>query len=130
MQKILIIEDDPILSSALRDNLLYEGYTIIQAKDGQEGLTRAESEKPDLILLDIILPTMNGLDMLAKLRKDPWGKNVPVILLSNLSEPPVVPGTPLEEVPKYLRKVDWKIEDVKKMIRAKLNERDSSALLG
>lgn len=119
MKKILIIEDEPVLSATLADNLSHEGFRTVQAMDGEEGLALALSEKPDLILLDILLPKMDGLTMLNKLRQDEWGRDVPVIILSNLSEPSSVAAA-IETVNEYLVKVDWKLEDVVKKIKDKL----------
>lgn len=120
MKKILVIEDDSALSLILIDNLTKEGFDIIQARDGEEGLASALSVKPDLILLDIILPKMDGLTMLGKLRQDSWGKNVPVIVLSNLSDPLDIAKAAIDGVHEYLVKVDWEIKDVVKKIREKL----------
>lgn len=119
-KKILVIEDDPILSETLLLNLEHDGFATIHAKDGEEGLALALSAKPDLILLDIILPKVDGLTMLDTLRQDPWGKHVPVIVLSNLSELPEVIAAVEGGVRDYLVKVDWQIEDVIQKIREKL----------
>lgn len=116
---IEVIEDDPTLSTALADNLTNEGFQVIRAKDGQEGLNMALSERPDLILLDLRLPKMDGLIILDKLRQDPWGKNVEVIVLSNSSNPNDV-ASAIDSVNEYLVKVDWKIEDIIKKVREKL----------
>ncbi|MBT6034062.1 MAG: response regulator, partial [Candidatus Jacksonbacteria bacterium] len=85
-QKILIVEDDQSLYKALTERFEREGYSVLGAKNGEEGLSIALEEKPVLILLDIIMPKKDGISMLADLRKDEWGKNVPVIMLSNLSD--------------------------------------------
>ncbi len=120
MKKILIIEDDITLSLTLGDNLSHEGFEIVRAKDGEEGLAAALSSKPDLILLDILLPKMDGLTLLNKLREDGWGKYVPVIILSNLSASTNVSSALSNDVHQYLVKIDWKIEDVIKKVREEL----------
>lgn len=84
-KKILIAEDEPALSEALT-SLLSVTYTVIQAVTGTEALNKALSEHPDIILLDVIMPELNGMDVLKKLRQDPWGKNVPVLVLTNLTD--------------------------------------------
>lgn len=84
MSKILIIEDEPSMVLGLRDSLEYEGYEISAANDGKEGLEKAAREKPDLILLDVMLPVMNGLDVCRALRKQ--GIDVPVIMLTARSQ--------------------------------------------
>ena len=120
MTKILIIEDEPSLRGALVDKLSREGFCCLEAKNGLEGLDAALKEHPDLILLDIIMPVMDGMTMLEELRKNPWGKNVPVILLTNLSEVEKVAQSLHHGVYDYLVKSDWKLEDIAKKIKTKL----------
>ncbi len=120
MKKILIIEDDAAMSLTLGDNLVHEGFEIARAKDGEEGLLLALHTKPDLILLDVLLPKMDGLALLNKLREDEWGRSVPVIILSNLSTPANVASAIGSDVHQYLVKVDWKMEDVIKKIQERL----------
>lgn len=119
-QKILLVEDENILASTLNSNLISAGFSTIVAKDGEEGLALALSEKPDLILLDIVLPKMDGITLLKKLREDAWGKSVPVIVLSNLGAVGSVAESVVSGVQDYLVKVDWKIEDVIKRVRERL----------
>jgi DNA-binding response OmpR family regulator len=84
--KILIVEDDLLLLEGYAVTLKSEGFSVLKAKDGQEGLEVALKEKPDLILADILMPVMDGFEMLKELRQEQdYGKNVPVILLTNLS---------------------------------------------
>ena len=120
MKKVLVIEDDPVLSETLILNLEHDGFETLHAKDGEEGLALALSAKPDLILLDIILPKIDGLTMLDTLRKTEGGQHIPVIVLSNLSELPEVVAAMEGGVRDYLVKVDWQIEDVIKKVREKL----------
>ena len=82
---ILVIEDDKFLRKVINRKLLKEGYEVIEAMDGSEGIKAAEN-KPDLILLDLVLPEMNGFEALAELKKKPETKDIPVIILSNLGE--------------------------------------------
>jgi DNA-binding response OmpR family regulator len=85
-KKILVVEEDAALSTALHDTLVGAGFAVYRASNGLDGLLVASQERPDLILLDIMMPVMNGWEMLEKLRgKDDWGKCVPVIILTNLS---------------------------------------------
>lgn len=121
-KKILIVEDETSLRNALRDKLLLEGFIVLEAKNGEEGLGVALRDHPDLILLDIIMPKMDGLTMLKKLREDVWGKNTKVILLTNLSDNEKVSEALLQGSYDYLVKSDWKIEDVVTKIRARLGE--------
>ena len=119
-KKILIVEDEPSLRAALRDKLSREGFNCLEAKDGQEGLGIALREHPDLILLDIIMPVMDGMTMLYELRKNPWGNSVPVILLTNLSEAERVSESLRQGVYDYLVKSDWTLEDIVKKVKEKL----------
>jgi len=80
MRKVLIVEDDEAMSVALRDGFTYEGYAVTVAKDGEAGLHLATTSGPDLILLDVMLPKMTGLDVCRKLRTD--GSGVPIIMLT------------------------------------------------
>lgn len=83
-KKVLVVEDEPALRKALTEKLSAAGYQVIVAKDGQEGLTQAMNKKPKVILLDLMLPRMDGMSVLDRLRKDSWGAEVPVIILTNL----------------------------------------------
>lgn len=83
-KKILVIEDDKFLSKVINKKLLQEGYEVIEALDGKEGIKAAKDSKPDLILLDLVLPMTNGFEVLAKLKKNPVLSKIPVIILSNL----------------------------------------------
>jgi DNA-binding response OmpR family regulator len=80
LQRVLIIEDEPDMVLGLRDNFEYEGYDVLVARDGKEGLSRALADNPDVILLDIMLPKMSGLDVCRQLRSN--GVDTPVIMLT------------------------------------------------
>ena len=84
-KKILIIEDEIPLQETIVDTLKQHGFTVITANDGKSGLAMALDEHPNLILLDILMPKMDGLTMLETLRADGWGHDVPVIILTNLN---------------------------------------------
>ena len=85
-KKVLIIEDDKFLGELLVKRLSQENFFIELATDGEAGITKAIDLKPDLILLDILLPGMNGYAVLEKLKADPALKDMPVIILSNLGQ--------------------------------------------
>jgi CheY-like chemotaxis protein len=85
--KILIIEDEEIMLSLLRRKLLGEGYEVISAKDGEEGLKLIKEAKPNLILLDIVMPKMSGMQVMEEMQKDPDLKRIPVIVISNSGQP-------------------------------------------
>lgn len=117
---ILVIEDEQLLINALTKRLTDAGYKISVARDGEEGLQKALTEKPDLLLVDIVLPKMDGITMLSKIRQDPWGKSVKAIILSNLSDEAKVADALSQGVRDYLVKTDWKLEDIVKKVKEKL----------
>jgi DNA-binding response OmpR family regulator len=83
---IMIVEDDPLLVKMYEAKFSSSGFNVIKAYDGEQALKDALVAHPDFILLDVMMPKMSGIDMLEKLRTDQWGRSVPVIILSNLSE--------------------------------------------
>lgn len=114
---LLVVEDDLSLMKALSGKLTGEGFEVIEAKNGEEGLKKALEHKPELTLLDIVMPRMDGLTMLKQLRKDEWGKDAKVIILTNLSD--AANANELEEkgVSDYLIKSDWSLEDIVKKVQ-------------
>lgn len=84
--KILIIEDDGFLQQMYVSKLEMEGFDVISAYDGIKGLKLTQAKKPDLIILDLKLPEIDGFEVLSRLKKDKETKNIPVIVLSNLSQ--------------------------------------------
>lgn len=119
-KKILVVEDEPSLLGALRAKLTQEGFDFIEARNGQTGLEQALKEKPDMILLDIIMPVMDGLTMLGKLRENAWGKTVPVIIITNLSDDEKVMEAVKQGSYDYLIKSNWSIAEVISKIKEKL----------
>ncbi len=115
---ILIVEDEHALLQVLADKFGREGFLALTAPDGQAGLEAALKHKPDVIVLDIIMPSMDGLQMLKKLRENKWGQNVPVLILSNLSEPEYTEEI-LNSDPNvsYLIKSNWGLDDVVKKVK-------------
>ncbi len=85
-KKILIVEDDKFLRELLAQKLLKEGYDVLEAIDGESGQKMIKDEKPDLILLDLILPGIDGFELLAKMKEDGSVVTIPVIVLSNLGQ--------------------------------------------
>jgi len=84
--QVLIVEDDEFLSSIYQKKFEMEGFKVITAGDGEKGLSEAKKKKPNLILLDILLPKLDGFAVLSKLKVDADTKNIPVILLTNLGQ--------------------------------------------
>lgn len=83
-KKILIVDDDVTLREMYEERLKYDGFVVIGASDGEEALKKTKEEMPSLILLDIMMPKMNGVDVLTHLRADESTKNIPVIVLTAL----------------------------------------------
>ena len=121
MKKILIIEDDKFLRTLIVRKLIEEGFETAEADDGEEGLKKVRTEKPDLILLDLILPGMDGFEVLAEIKKDPITTLVPIIILSNLGQKEDVEKASEFGVADYLIKAHFDpieiIEKVKKILR-------------
>jgi DNA-binding response OmpR family regulator len=113
---ILIIEDETSLQDALKDALTRKGFTCLGENDGEAGLKAALEHKPDLIMLDLLMPKMDGMEMLKKLRQDSWGKGARVLILTNLSaDTGDRVRTIVETAPDfYLVKSDWSINDIVK----------------
>ena len=123
-KKILVVEDEEVINKIYADELRDQGFSVLTALNGIDGLELALREKPDLILLDILMPGMDGLTVMSKLReKDLYGKNVPIILLTNLSasEERIMQAITKNEPAYYLVKSDWSLEDVVEKIRERLN---------
>ena len=120
MKKILIVEDEQSLREPLVKKFSGENFEVLQAEDGEKGLKIAKKEHPDLILLDILMPKMDGMTACKKLREDEWGKDVPIIFLTNLNDAQQVTDATEAGVYDYLVKSDWRIEDVVKKVREKL----------
>lgn len=103
-QTIVVIEDDESIRLMYKFKLENGGFAVFAAADGQEGLEIVEKAKPDLILLDIMMPLMNGDEMLEKLRQTDWGANVRVVILTNLSKDEAPHGLRLLNVDRYIVK--------------------------
>lgn len=125
--KILLVEDEDILLSPLTEKLRLENFKVNVAKDGERGLQLALSEHPDIILLDILLPKSDGLEMLKKLRKDEWGKDARVIILTNLKDTDKInemmsisldiPNSTFD----YIIKTDMSLDEIIDKIKLRLN---------
>lgn len=122
VKKILIIEDETSLLKVLEDRFLQEGFIVLKATDGVQGYNVALESHPDIILLDIVLPLMSGLEILKKIKKNDDTKSIPVIILTNLADiESLNKAMENENFNDYLVKSDWKIEDVVKKVKDKLN---------
>ncbi|MBI2013355.1 MAG: response regulator [Candidatus Colwellbacteria bacterium] len=117
---ILIVEDELPLLNVLYEKFGREGFNVLKAVNGEEGLKNALSNKPDLILLDIIMPKMDGITMLRELRKDEWGKSAKVVILTNLSSATSVDEGIRHGVFTFLVKTNWKLEEVVSKVKTLL----------
>lgn len=121
---ILIVEDEAPLRKVLTDVLEEANFSILEAKDGKVGVEQALAKHPDLILLDLLMPVMDGMEALKIIRKDAWGANVPVIILTNLSatKEEVVKDMVAGRPEYYLIKSDWKLTDLVEKIKKLLEK--------
>ncbi len=117
MPTILIVEDESALLMVLTDKFRREGFLVHNADDGQKGLQCALQNKPDIIVLDIVMPSMDGLTMLKKLRENKWGNTVPVLILSNLSDPEQINEATGRGRVEYLVKSNWGLDDVVRKVK-------------
>jgi len=128
-KKILVIEDESALLNALTTKFRNEGFSTLEAQNGQEGLDLALSAHPDIILLDIIMPKMDGMTMLKKLREDDWGREVPVLILTNLSDKQKVAEALEQNTFDYLVKSNWTLDDVVAKVREKIGNAETAKKL-
>ncbi len=116
-KKVLIVEDDEDFVSILKIKFEGEGFLVVTADDGENGIEVAEKEKPDLILSDVLLPKIDGIEMVKKIRES--DKNTPVIFLSNLTD--VDHSSETEKLgSEYLIKASLKISDIVEKVKIKL----------
>lgn len=122
MKKILFVEDESALQKTFGDILKQEGYEMISALDGEEGLRLARTQKPDLILLDLILPKLHGFEVLKALKEDSDTKDIPVIVLTNLEGTGDVEKAIELGATTYLVKANYTLEEVISKIKNSLLE--------
>jgi len=120
MSKILIVEDEKSLSEALKAKLEKEGFDVDVASNGALGLVLAKEKKPNLIILDILMPIMDGLTMLDELKKDEQVKGIPVLVLTNLSDDETMSKALQNNTFDFLVKSDWPLEAIVEKIKEKL----------
>lgn len=121
-KKILVVEDEEVMRQSLADLLTYEGFTVVQADDGDKGLELAFQEHPDLILLDILMPKVDGMEVMRRLRESPWGKNIKVIFITNVKpDDKIVMDISRYEPSYYLLKPNLDYYDVVKKIKMELD---------
>ncbi len=121
-RKILIVEDDSSESEIMDIKFNQEGFEVIRAKDGEEGFHIATKEQPNLIMLDLKLPKMDGITVMRKLKEDEWGKNIPIIILTNVPPEDRIVEKVAEDEPAYfLPKAEMSLDDVVAKAKEVLN---------
>jgi len=121
-KKILFVEDESALQKTFGDVLTKEGYDMISALDGEAGLKLAKERKPDLILLYLILPKMDGFEVLKQLKKEVETKAIPVIVLTNLERVVDIEKAIEAGATTYLVKANYTLEEVLEKIKKALSE--------
>jgi CheY-like chemotaxis protein len=117
---VLIVDDEAFLVRALKDRLVREGFAVDSAANGEEGLDKAFAAIPDIILLDLVMPKMDGATMLKALRADPRGREVPVVILSNLNNAQLIDQSLAGGAQEFLIKVNNSLDDVTRIVRRRL----------
>ncbi len=116
-KKILIIDDDENLTTVLVDKLNFSGFIAESANDGVVGLKKALETKPDLILLDVIMPNMSGWETLEKLRIDAWGENAKVIMLTALDKPESVAHAMEQGSTVFIVKTNYTLDQIVEKVK-------------
>lgn len=119
-KKILIVDDEKNVIEILTKKLAAEGFEVSAAYDGEDALVKADSLKPDLILLDIIMPKLDGISVLKKLKESEDLKNIPIIILSNLYDDKKMAEVLKAGNTDYLIKVEHTVDEIIRKVREKL----------
>ncbi len=120
--KVAIVEDDQAIAQMYRFKFETEGYTVETAENGKLGLELAQSMKPDIILLDLMMPEMNGDEMLAKMRETAWGKKIKVVILTNKGEQEIPERVKDLGVSAVILKADMTPRQVAELVQSKLKD--------
>lgn len=120
MTKIAIIEDDQAIAQMYRIKFEAEGYNVDTAENGKLGLEMLEKLQPDIILLDLMMPEMNGDEMLQKLRATSWGKDMKVIILTNMGEQEAPASIKQQNVRRFIVKAEMTPRQVAEMVKQEL----------
>lgn len=121
--KILVVEDEEILLIALSEELKQEGFEVVGAKDGVEGVEKSVTEKPDLILLDLVMPRLDGLGALKQMKENVLTKDIPVVILTNLSDYDKVSAALSLGAMDYLVKANYRLEELIDKIKVVLQRK-------
>ncbi|MCX6728062.1 MAG: response regulator [Candidatus Saccharibacteria bacterium] len=115
--KVAIIEDDQAISQMYRIKFEAEGYDVETAENGKVGLAVCEKMKPEIILLDLMMPEMNGDEMLEKLRQTDWGKSIKVVILTNMGEQEIPASVKSQNVSAVILKADMTPRQVAELVK-------------
>lgn len=127
LKKILYVEDDPLLLALLSGKLTEAGFGVLTTATGAEGFAKAKAERPNIILLDIMLPDMSGFDLLGQLKNDPETQAIPVIILSNLGGREEIEKAGEFGATSYIIKSNIVPQEVADMVYAELQKAELSA---
>jgi CheY-like chemotaxis protein len=119
-QHVLIIEDSALLREVMRDALQSSNFRVSEAENGKEGLEKALAEHPDLILLDLMMPVMDGVTTYKRLRQDAWGEKVPVIILTATKRETMSTWLSAEKLD-FLNKDAWMADEVVTVVKQRLS---------
>jgi len=125
--KILIVEDEEILLTALSEELKGQGFNVLGAHDGVEGVEMAIAEKPDLILLDLVMPRLDGIGALTQMKENADIKDIPVVILTNLSDYDKVSDALSLGAMDYLVKANYRLEELVNKIKSVLDRKEAGA---
>lgn len=121
-KSVLIVDDEESLVNVLQKKFTEEGVTVYTAFNGRQGLDTALEKHPDIILLDIMMPEMDGFDVMNKLQADEWGKTVPIILLTNSSSIETVAQAVSSGMSEFMVKTDIRLDDVVDRVKDRLDD--------
>lgn len=125
--KILVVEDEEILLTALREELNQGGYETEGAVDGEDGLAKVKSFKPDLVLLDLVMPKMDGMQVLKKLKEDEETRDLSVVILTNLSDYERISEALSLGAKDYLVKANYSLTDLLDKVKMVLSRRNATS---
>ncbi|MBI2607463.1 MAG: response regulator [Candidatus Doudnabacteria bacterium] len=125
--KILVVEDEEILLTALTEELNQEGFEVVGAKDGIEGVEKASQEKPNLILLDLVMPRLDGIGALKQMKENSTTKDIPVVILTNLSDYDKISDALSLGAMDYLVKANYRLEELIQKIKTVLERKETGA---
>ena len=117
LAKVLIIEDDPLINKMYSEKLSRDGFEVDVAENGLIGLEKLKQNSPDLVILDIMMPKMGGIEVIDEMKKDTRLEKIPIIVLSNLSESPDIERAKKRNIKEYLVKSDLDPEDVSRTVK-------------